>query len=216
MREKLLVRLSAIFIFSFFPAVQGFTQNPECILPIATNDLSLVTGGQQYDGAGHIGIDFKLYTDGVGIIAPCGGVVTEVMKKPNPKNNHSMWSINIKYSTDWNIFIVFEPDTPCPPDVERQQQQIFVSLNQVVTKGQILGKLVVRDPSICDPSVTDWYPHIHWSIYRNNLATTHVCPADYLTAEAKVALNNLYGSFGLLPVCLGYPPAPPSGLRIIN
>jgi probable HAF family extracellular repeat protein len=170
--------------------------DPACILPIKTDDLALVTGGQQYTGTDHIGIDFRLETDGVEIIAPCGGVVTEINKSPNPKNTYAMFSVTIRYNADWNMLIVFEPDTPVQADVDRQESEIDVNLGDIVAQGDVLGRLVVSDPG-----VPDWYPHTHWTIFRNDVETEHVCPADYLTTEAETALMSLYGSFGLLPVC---------------
>ena len=194
-------------------------RSTQCILPIGDDYIQLVTGGQQYRGNEHIGIDFRFDTngDGVEVIAPCGWEVTEVRETTNPSNGSLMWSVNISYSADWNIFIVFEPDTNVAAAVQQQRNWIDFPIvvgildgypyTFQVTQGQILGKLVVRDPQI---SGFDWYPHIHFTISRNARLTQHVCPRDYLTPEAKTALDTLYGGFNppLLPVCLESPPDP--------
>ena len=199
--------------------------------------MQLVTGGQQYREEGHIGIDFRFDTngDGVEVIAPCGGEVTAVRETINPSNGSSMWSVNIRYSADWNIFIVFEPDTNVAVDMQQQRNWIEFPIvvgiedgyphTSQVTQGQLLGKLVVRDPQ---RSGFDWYPHIHLTISRDERLSQHVCPRDKLTPEAKTALDTLYGGFDppLLPVCFGSPPdqtpdppeplKPPQNLRLLQ
>lgn len=164
---------------------------PACILPVG--DLSLVTGGQQYNsvygGVTHTGLDFEFDFTRPNIIAPCDGVITEVNKHPISLGN-IIFSVVITYNQNWDTFIAFEPYSPDPVIADMQEEEIVVSLNQVVQRGDLLGRLIV-------PSTE--FPHIHWGVNYNK---TPVCPRDYLIPEAQEQLDTLYESFGLLPVCL--------------
>jgi hypothetical protein len=64
--------------------------NPVCILPV--ENLSLVTGGQQYNsvynGTTHTGLDFKFGATLPNIIAPCDGVIRGI-------NRHAISEENI-------------------------------------------------------------------------------------------------------------------------
>ncbi len=169
--------------------------DPVCILPVP--EPGLVTGGQQFnsvhDGVTHTGLDFEFATALPAVVAPCDGVITEINRHSIAEGNIII-DVVIKYNSDWTTFIAFEPYSP-DPAVADLQQQIAVTLNQVVRRGDLLGHLVVPDP------VTE-FPHIHWGINRNDAERIPVCPRDYTTPEARDVLDALYGLLGLLPVCL--------------
>ena len=69
-----------------------------------------------------------------------------------------------------------------------------MTVNQVVSRGDLIGHLVVPDPITA-------FPHIHWGINRNDAQRTPVCPREYMTLEAGTALDELYSRLGLEPVC---------------
>ena len=76
---------------------------------------------------------------------------------------------------------------------------ISVSINQVVQRGDLLGRLIVTGTS---------YPHIHWGVNRNETDGGPVCPRNYLLPQVQLELDSLYGSLpgplggNLLPACL--------------
>lgn len=170
--------------------------DPVCNLPIA--DLSLVTGGQQYNSVSgdvtHTGLDFKFASPLPAITAPCDGVVVEISRHAISLGNIIV-DVGIRYNDEWTTFIAFEPYSPDPMIADAQEAQIAVEVNQIVRRGDLLGHLVVPDP------ITE-FPHIHWGVNRSDAGRTPVCPRDTLTPEGQVALDTLYGSFGLLPACL--------------
>ncbi len=175
--------------------------NPVCTLPV--QNLSLVTGGQQYnsvhDGTTHTGLDFKLGTTLSNIIAPCDGVIREIKRHAISEGN-IIFDVDIRYNGGWGTFIAFEPYSPDPAIADLQEDQILVSINQVVHRGDLLGRLIV-------PGGTA-YPHVHWGVYRNEAGRTPVCPRNYLLPHAQTQLDTLYGGFSgpsggnLLPACL--------------
>ncbi len=169
---------------------------PVCILPVPAP--SLVTGGQQFnsvhDEVTHTGLDFEFATALPAIVAPCDGVITEINRHSIAEGN-IITDVVIRYNSDWTTFIAFEPYSADPAIANSQQQEIAVTLNQVVRQGDLLGHLVVPSP------ITE-FPHVHWGINRNDAERTPVCPRDYTTAGARDALDALYGLLDLLPVCL--------------
>jgi hypothetical protein len=176
--------------------------DPICTLPV--ENLSLVTGGQQYNsvynGVRHTGLDFKFGTTLPNIIAPCDGVIKGIKRSVISEGN-IIFDVDIRYNQNWGTFIAFEPYSPDPTIADTQANNISISVNQVVKRGDLLGKLVVPDP------ITE-FPHIHWGVYRNDQESSDVCPRDYLLPQDQSKLDNLYGSLpgpfttNLLPACL--------------
>ncbi len=177
-------------------------EDPVCILPV--ENLSLVTGGQQYNsvynGVRHTGLDFKFGTTLSNIIAPCDGVIKGIKRSVISEGN-IIFDVDIRYNRNWGTFIAFEPYSPDPVIADMQAKEIYVSVNQVVKQGDLLGRLVVPDP------ITE-FPHIHWGVYRNDVERSDVCPKNYLKPEAQLQLYDLYSSFpgpsggNLIPECL--------------
>jgi hypothetical protein len=183
----------ACFDYEFPPG------DPVCTLPVP--DTSLVLGGQQFNSVTadvvHTGLDFRLETPLAEIVAPCDGVVTEI-NRGEIGGGTLIVDVTIRYNDDWSTFIAFEPYSTDPAVVEQQEEEIAVAINQVVRRGDLLGRLVVPDP------LTE-YPHVHWGVDRRDPDRTPVCPRDALPPAEQAELDALYGSFGLLPACL---PAP--------
>lgn len=127
---------------------------PECALPM--QDPTLVTGGQQFnsehEGVVHTGLDFRFDSPLPTIIAPCDGVVTGITVHPIARGNIIV-DVGIRYNTDWNYFIAFEPYSPDPLVADQQRSEIAVTIGQVIHSGDVLGRLVVPGGSE--------YPHIH-------------------------------------------------------
>ncbi len=175
---------------------------PECVLPVA--DLSLVIGGQQYNsvsnGITHTGLDFEFGTTLPNIIAPCDGVIKGINRHAISEGN-IIFDVDIRYNQNWGTFIAFEPYSSDTAIADMQEKEIYVSINQVVKRGDLLGRLVVPDP------ITE-YPHIHWGVYRNDMGRSDVCPKNYLTSGAQLELYNLYYSLpgpsggNLIPECI--------------
>ncbi len=175
---------------------------PVCILP--AENVSQVTGGQQYHsvsgGVTHTGLDFKFSTSLPNIVAPCDGVIKEINRHAISGGNIIL-DVNIRYNQSWGTFIAFEPYSPDVAVADMQENEIYVSINQVVRRGDLLGRLIVPDP------ITE-FPHVHWGVYRNDLERIDVCPRDYLTPEAQSELYDLYSSLpgpsgpNLIPECL--------------
>jgi hypothetical protein len=172
---------------------------PQCVLPVANTDL--VVGGQQfnseYAGVVHTGLDFTFASPLPAIVAPCDGVVVEINQHPIALDN-IITDVVIKYNDDWSTFIAFEPYSPDPTIAEAQASQIAVTVGQVVHRGDLLGHLFVPDPITA-------FPHIHWQVQRDGEAQIPECPRNFLMPDEQEALDVLYGSFGLLPVCLPSP-----------
>ncbi len=169
--------------------------DPICALPVT--DPSLVVGGQQFnsvsaDGVTHTGLDFEFATALPSIVAPCDGVIVEINRHPITLGN-VIFDVVIKYNDDWSTFIAFEPYSPDPIIAAEQAAQLAVTINQVVHRGDLLGRLVV-------PSTE--YPHVHWGVTRSDAERTPVCPRDYLTPDAQLELDELYTRLGRMPACL--------------
>ena len=168
--------------------------DPVCTLPVA--DPGLVVGGQQYNsvsgGVTHTGLDFEFATPLPAIVAPCDGVIVQINRHAISEGN-VIFDVVIKYNSDWTTFVAFEPYSPDPGIATHQEEQIAVTLNQVVRRGDLLGHLVV-------PATE--FPHVHWGVNRSDALRTPVCPRDDLLPEAKSALDALYGGLGLAPACL--------------
>jgi hypothetical protein len=174
--------------------------NPVCILPV--ENLSLVTGGQQYNsvynGTMHTGLDFKFGATLPNIIAPCDGVIKGINRHAISEGN-IIFDVDIRYNQNWSTFIAFEPYSPDPTIADMQENEISVTINQVVKRGDLLGRLIALSTA---------FPHIHWGVNRNEVDGGPVCPRDYLLPQAQLELDNLYdhlpGPFGgnLLPACL--------------
>jgi hypothetical protein len=170
--------------------------DPVCSLPVA--EPGLVTGGQQFNsetgGVVHNGLDFRLETPLPVIVAPCDGVVTELSRGEIAEGN-LIWSLVIRYNDDWNVLLAFEPYSPDPAIAELQRGEIDVEVNDVVTRGDPIGRLLVPDPVTA-------FPHLHWSVLQRDPEQTAECPRDFLVPEDQALLDALYGTFGLLPACL--------------
>ena len=170
--------------------------DPVCNLPVA--EVSLVVGGQQYNGTTHTGLDFEFATPDPPVLAPCDGVVKGINRHAISGGNIII-DLDIRYNQNWGTFIAFEPYSPDELTADLQESKISALLNQVVKRGDLLGSLVVPPTE---------YPHIHWQVYRNDAGRTPVCPRTYLTPTDQSALDALYGSLlgpsnnPLLPVCL--------------
>ena len=170
--------------------------DPICNLPIENS--SLVVGGQQYNATTHTGLDFEFATPDPLIVAPCDGVIKGINRHAISEGN-IIFDLDVRYNRNWGTFIAFEPYSPDPQIADLQGEEILAKLNQVVRRGDLLGKLVVTSTE---------YPHIHWQIYRNDADRTPVCPRTYLTPADQSSLDVLYGSLlgpsnsPLLPVCL--------------
>ncbi len=97
--------------------------------------------------------------------------------------------------------MVFEPYTTDAAIADIQAAEIDVSVGDVVSPGDVLGRLVV-------PGTI--FPHIHWGMYITEAGTrTPVCPRDYVTPEAATELDALYiDRLGLNPVCYDVPTIP--------
>ncbi len=175
--------------------------DPVCQLPV--QDPSLVVGGQQYnsvsEGVVHTGLDFAFSTSLPEITAPCAGVVKGIRRHAIAEDN-IIFDVDIRYNQSWGAFVAFEPYSPDPAVAAAQQAELKVIINQILQPGDLLGRLVVPDGSA--------YPHVHWGVYRNDVDRTPVCPGEYLAAEARAVLDELYGRLlgpdgePLLPPCL--------------
>ncbi len=169
------------------------------VLPVAEEDLSRVSSGQQYKPPGHVGVDFGFDTTDVKIVAPYDAVIMGISEFPNMGDGNIVFGVYMKHDAEWNSGVIFEPDNPNASVIDEQRSKINVVVGETVVQGQQLGKLVVSDPQT--PGL-DWYPHIHWTLFGDDFDTDSVCPRDYMTPQVVAQLDAIFTGLGLIPVCL--------------
>jgi len=180
--------------------------DPVCMLPVADQDLELVVGGQPFnavsDGVVHEGLDFtftsapRLPT----IVAPCPGILVGITRHRIALDN-IIFSLEFRYNAQWSYLIALEPYSPDPDIADQQEAEIDVSIADVLSPGDTLGRLFIPVPDT-------GFPHIHWGLYRiADGERAAVCPRDHMTAASVLDLDELYiNKLGLDPVCLPLPP----------
>jgi len=198
--------------FFEYPRIVYPAGNPACILPIPASEINKVKKGQQYQPTTHDGLDFG-FTDWPAvpgqyvlydIVAPVTGFVTEIKGHTIPgvlySENNYAYTMVIRYNEGWSTFVCFEPDTKDQAMVDLQKQKLYVTPGKKVNQGDVIGQLVVSQPS----STEVFGPHVHWQLYRTNdngQSVSIVCPRTYSTPQAVTTLDALYQSVGISPPC---------------
>lgn len=132
-------------------------------------------------GRVHIGIDFFPNGDLKPYQAVSSGVITRIEHFQD--NNSKMWMVNVtlKYNETYSVAYGFEPYTTSQEVGDAQRANISVSVNQSVSQGDIIGKLVVAHSSA----------HVHFSLMKDG---ADACPEPYFTAEARESVLALIHS----------------------
>jgi hypothetical protein len=131
----------------------------------------------------HNGIDFSPSGNLKPFRAVSSGVIKELRLFQN--NVTSNWQVNvgIQYNTIYTVYYAFEPMTTVRADGETQMANIFVSQEQSVFQGDIIGKL----------HTAGWGAHVHFGLYRYlpNGGDYAICPESYFTPEARESILTL-------------------------
>lgn len=129
-------------------------------------------------GFEHYGIDFFTNGNLKTFQAIASGVVEDV--KLNPNETTSKWQVNVrvKYSDTYTFEYVFEPFSINQSDADIQLANIFVTVGQNISQGDVIGNL----------HSTDNAAHVHFGFYKDGAA---ICPEQYFTSAAKDSILNL-------------------------
>jgi hypothetical protein len=141
----------------------------------------------------HSGLDVYTYDDRgynrVNILSPTQGTVTRIEFQSHPPWHLIAPAIYIQINSEWGLSIVIEPGTNDPLIAEQQRQAVNVQVGQVVSKGSLLGQIVL------DPT-TDVTGGIHMILQNRN---RQVCPYSHSTEAAKRTYEQLMSLPGSQP-----------------
>ncbi len=127
----------------------------------------------------HNGIDFMINVSAANIIAPCNMTVTEKVLVYLEDADH--WAVRTTYSInkDYMLLVGFESFARNETYGNLQLDAILVEVNQTIIQGQLLGQLLMHEPSA----------HIHFGLYK---IYDTVCPYQYFSPEAKAIFDYLW------------------------
>ena len=138
----------------------------------------------------HSGLDIVPAGNLMPFRAMAAGKVVEVNATRNQGNNLWMTSVIVKYNSTYRILYAFENLTPDEADRDIQLANLSVTPGQMVTQGEILGRL---------HTVPSTYYHVHISLIKNG---ERICPDPYFTADARTGINNLiHVNYPALQMC---------------
>ncbi len=152
------------------------------VLEFIFNNLSVISRicGYGYIGSDfHNGIDFIINASIVNIIAPCN--MTCIEKILVYLENADHWAVRTTYSInkDYQLLVGFESFARNESFGNYQLDSIVVNVNQNITQGELLGQLLMHEPSA----------HIHYGLYKKIDA---VCPYQYFSTDAKIIFDYLW------------------------
>ncbi|MBI5479008.1 MAG: hypothetical protein HY906_09140 [Deltaproteobacteria bacterium] len=174
-------------------------------------DPVLVTYGQQFLLPQHDGLDFgfdRPPADAVyrRILAPCDGVVTQVVMNDLMKG----FDLGIQCDATRSALLALKPCSDDPAvypgssldEPGAQEREIRVFPGDAVRRGDVVARVVVpwqaTKPTWCPA------PHVHWGVFDNAAA---VCPRDGIVDQTqRDQLDDLYAHLcaptgWLTPVC---------------
>lgn len=138
----------------------------------------------------HSGLDIVPTGNLMPFRAMAAGKVVEVNATRNQGNNLWMTSVIVKYNSIYRILYAFENLTSDEADRDIQLANLSVTSGQMVTQGEILGRL---------HTVPGTYYHVHISLIKDG---ERICPDPYLTADARTGINNLiHVNYSNLQMC---------------
>ncbi len=148
------------------------------ILSFGSRWGTLIDFGGEIGWQPHQGIDLNLANNTyviAGINATVGGVWIGICG--------NKYQVNLKIDNCWEITHIFEPIENMT--IEEMEKCVFVSKNEKVVKGQVIG--VLRGGG----------GHIHWDVMKRNFSVSYedyyrTNPAFYLSNEDYIALNKHY------------------------
>jgi murein DD-endopeptidase MepM/ murein hydrolase activator NlpD len=87
--------------------------------------------------------------------------------------------------------LAFEPDSQDQTIINKQRDEIAVSIGQIVKQGDLIGRLVVS----LSYSSQVFGPHVHWGVDQldtQGKPTGSICPRTVATPDAQTQLDELY------------------------
>ena len=167
------------------------------IFELPVEDVTIVTGIQtfyeEHGGTIHSGFDFELQNNTI-IYAPCDGTINFIGKN-QMSNDYWLIGVFISFNVRWETFIAFEPWTTDEIVINKQLENISVTVGQKVNTGDELG--------ILNPVIGSEFPHIHWNVLEEDFLRTgpgtNKSPYDYCSEIAKADLDYLCTKFGKPP-----------------
>lgn len=179
---------------AYASAIDNVTNDPRTLMPgVPTSGLSMLTpyvnesdmasvneafatGANAPWGFPHDGVDFTPKGDGKAFQAVAPGVVQMV----ELRQNGPYWQVNVWVQCDsaTSYDYAFEPFTSQQQDGQTQLSNVFVSIGQPVSPGDLIGRLhLVNSGS-----------HTHFAVRTNFQA---VCPEPYFSDPARQSILRL-------------------------
>jgi len=133
-------------------------------------------------GFAHNGVDFSPNGNLKPFQAVSSGVVDDIRLWQLPGTLN--WQVNvwITYNSIYSAGYAFEPMSDDQADGQTQLDNMFVSLGQIVSQGDIIGNLYTTNEG----------SHVHFSLYQNGVA---ICPEPYFTPDARGSILNVIRNF---------------------
>jgi len=161
------------------PEIESEADPP--ILEFIFENTSLISKLEGYGYLGssfHNGIDFFINATAK-IIVPYNMTVTEVVLVYLENADH--WAVRTSYiiNKDYYLIIGFESFARNETFGNIQLDSIIIELNQEITQSQLIGELLIHEPSA----------HIHFGLYKG---VDDVCPYQYFSAEAKAIFDAIW------------------------
>ena len=162
-----------------FTSLEFPIENPDDIERIAGYGIPDWSGTEP-----HNGIDLIIYEhlSGTTIISPVKGTIREIKVSENPFSNpvgQLILSVEIYVNSHYSLFLVVEPGTANSDTKSYQLDALQVEENQIVTKGEVIGELLVGELG---------YPHLHFMMYKDDEC---VCAYSYASSAAKQIFDEI-------------------------
>lgn len=139
-------------------------------------------------GFEHDGIDFEPLSNGAPFQAVCDGTITDLVLRhaPDPEGLGGNWDVyvELQYDSTWAVGYNFEPKTTNLVDGVAQLTNLVVSLQQPVSRGDLIGRLYQADPAA----------HVHVSVWRNGYMYhegVNVPPEPFFAPDARESVSTL-------------------------
>ena len=167
-------------LYAFWPA--DWTREPPVLdFPVVNPDvIHVIQGyGDMLWGDFHNGIDFGCNVS-VNIVAPCDVRVVGI-KTWMYATDPDRWQTSLQMNINWHytLSIAFESWALNESFGDIQKEAIAVKVNQIVTKGEVLGQLLYHGDGC----------HIHFMIRHKG---EDVCPYQFFSEDAKTLFDSLW------------------------
>jgi murein DD-endopeptidase MepM/ murein hydrolase activator NlpD len=140
-------------------------------------------------GFAHRGVDFFPVNDLATFQAASSGTIERLERYHNTVSGTWQVNLSLRINSMYKLGYAFEPFSDVEAHADTQMASMYVSQGQSVSRGQALGRLLVRGGGA----------HVHFGLYRSG---ADECPEGYFTAEARDSiLSILHRTFPGAAMC---------------